>query len=293
MYAQLWKTWNFNESVGTKTVKQSKVLNCVKKGLVNFVYFYIALNNQELYLLWAFSHLKLQPSRATTDLTWLEQNYPLTNAVLNYCIYYLPTDNLWQFPPTLKTAFQSRAERNGKKTDVLKCTQVEFMWLPDSLHFVSPGLLWGWSHHDELFCGKNGFVWNLCCCRSFSVAQINLYLHVSLNLFSYLYNSKLPKVTQSQRATAQHKHYLTEPEVTPRFCEASGYHSLGFLPAECKKEYGIKKGHPDSLISKAQATELQGDLRGPGCILSMNETLAQDYKSRDWFDIAHYSSMPE
>lgn len=133
----------------------------------------------------------------------------------------------------------------------------------------------------------------LCCCRSFSVAQINLYLHVSLNLFSYLYNSKLPKVTQSQRATAQHKHYLTEPEVTPRFCEASGYHSLGFLPAECKKEYGIKKGHPDSLISKAQATELQGDLRGPGCILSMNETLAQDYKSRDWFDIAHYSSMPE
>lgn len=68
---------------------------------------------------------------------------------------------------------------------------------------------------------------------------------------------------------------------------------ITLLPAECKEEYGIKKGHPDSLISKAQATELQGDLRGPGCTLSMNGTLAQDYKSRDWFDIAHYSSMPE
>lgn len=66
----------------------------MKKGVVNFVYFCIAQNNQELYLLWSSTHLKLQLSRAITDLTGLEQNNPLTNTVLNYYIYYLTTDNL-------------------------------------------------------------------------------------------------------------------------------------------------------------------------------------------------------
>lgn len=177
-------------------------------------------------------HSKLQLSRATVAPTLFQQNNPLTNTAFNCCTYYLPTDNLWQFPPIPKKEFQCRAEKHGKKW---MCWNVH-KWnsCGCQIHYTSSVLD---SCRDESIV-MNCFVekwlcleYLLWCCRHFSTAQKKAYARMHPEVCFHVHNPQRSHMKPSchQRVTGQEKCCPTGPKLIVGFSEASEHHFLCFF----------------------------------------------------------------
>lgn len=233
-------------------------------------------------------HSKLQLSRATAAPTLFQQNNPLTNTTFNCCTYYLPTDNLWQFPSIPKTEFQCRAEKHGKKW---MCWNVH-KWnsCGCQIHYTSSVLD---SCRDESIV-MNCFVekwlrleYLLWCCRHLSAAQKKAYARMHPEVCFHIHNPQRSHMKPSchQRVTGQEKCCPTGPKLIVRFSEASEHHFLCFLPDGCMEQCGIKNGPPESWILRVFSYgETWKDLTALWVWVKIHHGM-----SRDWAcDIAHF-----
>lgn len=210
--------------------------------MANFVYFYIAENNQKSYLLCASTqNYNYQEQRLLLhDLNkitlWLTLH--LITVLISYQL--ITCDS---FHPFWKQNFRAVLRNMEKKW--MYWNEHKWNSCGSQIHYTSSVLD---SCRDESIV-MNCFVekwlrleYLLWCCRHLSRAQKKkkaMHTCVLKSLYTFV---NLKEVTWSQvaiRVTGQKKCYPTGPKLRVRFSESSEHHFLCFLPDECKDQYGI------------------------------------------------------